>query len=82
MLEAYSKREVDLLSLAVPMLGLPALKNPSVRTLVLRAMDIEYPDPPLFKRRDRDLETLLKILGAIPATEFEILNSLIEGARP
>jgi hypothetical protein len=47
-----------------------------VRTLVLRAMDLDWPDPPLFKRRERDLETLLKILGVIPSTESQILNSL------
>ena len=80
MLQAYTKREVELLSLPVPMLGLPALTNPSVRTLSLRAMDLEWPDPPLFKRSEKSLETLLKIWGAIPATESEIVNSLTEGA--
>jgi hypothetical protein len=76
MLEAYTPRERELLSLAVPVLGLPALNNPSVRTLVLRAMDIDYPDGKFLKRGEKFLETWLKILGAISSTEAERLNLL------
>jgi hypothetical protein len=81
MLQAFSDEERELLCMAVPSLGLPAMNNPSVIDLWERAFEIDYPDD-VVKRETGNLRAYLKVLGAFgPTTVGENLKLISEGER-
>jgi hypothetical protein len=81
MLQEFSDEEKELLCMAVPSLGLPAMKNPTRIDLWERAFLIDWPDD-VCKRGAGNLRAYLKVLGAFGPTTVEANLKLIsEGAR-
>jgi hypothetical protein len=80
MLTEFSDTEKKLLTLAIPALGLPALKNPTRTDLFVRAFELDYPDD-VTPRGEKILENYLRILGAIPSTYEENLKLITEGVK-
>ena len=72
MLAGFSDSERKLLALAVPSLGLPALEAPTERDIAIRAFHLDYPDG-FCPRGKKNLERLMKLLGALPSTFEERL---------
>jgi hypothetical protein len=74
MLMRFTAEEKQLLAQAIPSLALPALSNPSEIDLYERAHAIEWPDPEFCERAG--LRVWMKILGALPSTYHERLQSI------